>query len=211
LTAPDGLALSSLILTAGPPPRAAFATPGDALPRPHDNCYWLLPGLVLAGEYPASRDPARPELTHTRIAALLAAGVREFIDLTSTAEALPSYRDAIDQAAADLAVAVVHQHWSIADYSVPDPALMRQILARLHLAVAAKRPVYLHCQGGIGRTGTVAGCFLVECGFSGVEALALIAAKWQVMAKRERAPQSPETAQQRGFVLGWAAKGRPAA
>jgi hypothetical protein len=198
-------------LTAGPPPRAAFATPGDALPRPHDNCYWLLPGLVLAGEYPASRDPARPELTKTRIAALLAAGIREFVDLTSAAEALPSYRDAIEQAAAGLAITVDHQGLSIADYSVPDAALMRQILSRLHQAIVAQRPVYLHCQGGIGRTGTVAGCLLVEAGFSGAEALALIAAKWQVMAKRDRAPQSPETAQQRDFVLGWAAKGRPAA
>jgi hypothetical protein len=193
-------------LTAGPLPRDAFATPGDALPRPHDNCYWLLPGLVLAGEYPASRDPARPELTQTRITALLGAGVREFVDLTSTAEGLPPYRDAIDQVAFSLAVEVIHRRWAIADYSVPDPALMRQILSRLHRAISAKRPVYLHCQGGIGRTGTVAGCLLVDFGFSGAEALAQIAAKWQVMAKRDRAPQSPETAQQREFVLGWAAK-----
>jgi protein-tyrosine phosphatase len=193
-------------LVADPPPRDAFATPGDALPRPHDNCYWLLPGLVLAGEYPASRDPARPEMTQTRITALLDAGVREFVDLTSAAEALPPYSEAIDQAAARLEVEVIHQRWAIADYSVPDPALMRQILSRLHQAIAAKRPVYLHCQGGIGRTGTVAGCLLVECGFSGAEALGLIDAKWQVMAKRERAPQSPETAQQREFVLSWAAK-----
>jgi protein-tyrosine phosphatase len=186
--------------------RDAFAAPGDALPRPHDNCYWLLPGLVLAGEYPASRDPAHPERTQTRIAALLAAGIREFVDLTSEAEALPSYRDAVAQAEARLAIDVVHQRWPIADYSVPDSTLMRQILSRLHRAIAAHRPVYLHCQGGIGRTGTVAGCLLVEAGFSGAEALALIDAKWQVMAKRDRAPQSPETAQQREFVLSWAAK-----
>ena len=37
--------------------RLALASPGDALPRPHDNCYWLLPGRMLAGEYPGVADP----------------------------------------------------------------------------------------------------------------------------------------------------------
>ena len=33
-------------------------------------------------------------------------------------------------------------------------------------------PVYVHCWGGIGRTGTVVGCWLVRHGMTGDEALA---------------------------------------
>ncbi len=36
--------------------RTAFDTPGDVLARPHANCYWLVPGLVLAGEHPGAID-----------------------------------------------------------------------------------------------------------------------------------------------------------
>ena len=44
-----------------------FDTPGDARQRPHGNCYWVLPGLWLAGEHPgADRGHPWPE----RIAAL---------------------------------------------------------------------------------------------------------------------------------------------
>lgn len=36
--------------------------------------------------------------------------------------------------------------------------------------------VYVHCWGGIGRTGTVVGCLLVDAGMSGEAAVARIAA-----------------------------------
>jgi len=61
--------------------------------------------------------------------------------------------------------------------------------------------VYVHCWGGIGRTGTVAGCWLIEQGHSCDEAFARI--------KELRAPtpdgqiESPQTAAQRAFVRGW--------
>lgn len=32
--------------------RAQLHLPGDHLPRPHGNCYWLVPGQIMAGEYP---------------------------------------------------------------------------------------------------------------------------------------------------------------
>jgi hypothetical protein len=181
-------------------PHAAFAAPGDALPRPHDNCYWLLPGLVLAGEHPSG---GANTITQTRLAALIDAGIRQFVDLTAEHERLPAYRDELNEAAASRGVTAVWHRFPIADYSVPDDATLRRALSVLRAALVSQRPVYLHCHGGIGRTGVVAGCLLVDQGFDGEAALALLDRKWQVMAKRARAPQTPETGEQREFVLRW--------
>jgi protein-tyrosine phosphatase len=78
---------------------------------------------------------------------------------------------------------------------------MVAILNTLEAALQAGRGVYIHCYGGIGRTGTVVGCFLVRRGLSGEAALRQIAG-W-----REGTPdgwkRSPETDEQREFVLNW--------
>ena len=178
--------------------RLALASSGDALPRPHDNCYWLLPDRMLAGEYPGLADP---EPQSRRLAAIVGAGVRCVVDLTDLSESLPPYVDALQAAAQGGAIRCLR--FPIQDYSVPDPATMRCILDAVDAALAAGDKVYLHCHGGIGRTGTVVGCWLVERGFTPVQALALIAAKWQVMAKRHRSPESPETQAQRDFITAW--------
>ena len=182
--------------------RRAFEGPGDELARPHGNCYWLLPGRLLAGEFPGAADAA---LQRQRLDALLGAGVRQVLNLTEASEPLPDYRAALQQAAAALDVQVEVQREPIVDYGLPDIATMRRILRAVDTALLSNRPLYLHCHGGIGRTGTAVGCLLVQHGYSGDEALDLIARKWQVMAKRDRAPESPETDAQRNFIRHWAA------
>ena len=183
--------------TAGGP---AFEAPGDAWPRPHDNCYWLLPGALLAGQHPGWADPATQLAA---VGALLDAGIRQWLDLTTGDELLPDYRDALARCAQSRGLVVQAQQLPIIDFAVPQPALMRRILDTLHAALQARQPLYLHCQGGIGRTGTVVACLLVEHGYTPAQALALLARKWQVMEKRVRAPASPETDEQRNFVLNW--------
>ena len=157
----------------------------DPFARPHLNCYWPLPGLLLAGEHPA------PHLS-----ALLTSGVNHFIDLTSPDEGLVDYRLTLPDPAS-------HQRFAITDYGVPTVPLMRQILAAVKLNLDAKLPTYLHCHGGIGRTGTVVGCWWVEQGFTSDEALAMLAKHWRVMEKRERAPHTPETPEQVVFIRAW--------
>ena len=60
----------------------------------------------------------------------------------------------------------------------------------------------VHCRGGIGRTGMVIGCWLVESGVArdGAEALAIIAREWKSVEKCKRYPHSPETGPQFEFV-----------
>jgi len=53
-------------------------------PKPDPNTYWVVPGKVLAGEYPGARDS---EEARRRLRRFLAAGLRHFIDLTETRRA----------------------------------------------------------------------------------------------------------------------------
>lgn len=176
-------------------------TPGDPLPRPHANCYWLVPGRMLAGQYPADDDP---KVMARQMQALLDAGVAHCFDLTHESEALPPYAVALAAAAADRGVVATTQRFSVADFGVPSVAGMRHTLSAVDAALASGGTVYLHCRAGIGRTGTVVGCFLREQGFEADAAFALIQRKWQVMTKRVAVPHSPETEEQRAFIAAWA-------
>ena len=53
------------------------------------NSYWVLPGQLLAGEYPGA---AEPGTSRERIERLLAVGIDCFVDLTQEQE-LPPYAD----------------------------------------------------------------------------------------------------------------------
>ena len=180
--------------------RSAFLGPGDEAPRPHHNCYWLVPGRLLAGQHPGGRGASD---VAGNVAALLASGIRQTLDLTSPGEGLTDYEPLMVQQAVALGASAQVHRAPVADFSIPDARRMRWVLDHLHAALDGGPPLYLHCHGGIGRTGTAIGCLLVEQGFTGDDALALIAHKWQVMEKRHRAPESPETDAQRDFIRDW--------
>ena len=178
-----------------------IAAPGDALPRPHGNCYWVVTGRVLAGEYPGADNASVME---RRLRALLDAGVSRAFDLTHEGEALPEYASAWARIAAERGVHVRTQRFSVADFGVPSELGMRSTLNAIDAALAEGSNLYLHCRAGIGRTGTVVGCLLVEQGFQAEQALDLIRSKRQVVAKLGAAPHSPETRAQREFIERWA-------
>ena len=176
-------------------------SPGDVLPRPHGNCYWLVSARVLAGEYPGVDDPGSMQ---QRMRALIEAGVTRCFDFTHEAEALPRYGAALVRAAAERGLEARTERFAVADFGVPSVIGMRATIAAIDTALAEGANVYLHCRAGIGRTGTVAGCLLVEQGLSAHDALAVLRDKWQVMAKRRTTPHSPETDEQREFIERWA-------
>ena len=178
---------------------------GDCLPRPHDNCYWLVKGRVLAGEYPGAD---APDVLQQRMRALIEAGVTRCFDFTHAAEALPNYGAALTRAGAERGVQARTERFGVADFGVPSASGMRSTLDAIDAALAQGANVYLHCRAGIGRTGTVAGCLLVEQGLEADDALDLIRLKWQVMAKRRLAPHSPETDEQREFIAQWSTQAR---
>ncbi len=168
-------------------------------PRPNDNTYWAGERL-LAGEYPGHWDDA---VARQRLQAYFDAGVTCFIDLTQEGELVP-YRDLLPDHGPS-GRSVLYQRMAIRDLGLPrSPEFMAAILDKIDQASAAGHTVYVHCWGGVGRTGTVAGCHLVRRGLSGDDALAEIARHWQTMEKRTRHPRSPETPEQMAYVRLWA-------
>ena len=170
----------------------------DAPRGPIPDSYWLIPGTLLAGEYPATYVEAD---TREKLAKFLDAGIRTFINLTEDRE-LSSYEQILQLLSAERGIETRHIRQSIRDYSTPrERAQMVSILATIRDEIAAGRPVYVHCWGGIGRTGTVVGCWLVEQGLTGDEALRRIA------ELRRGTPdgrlRSPESDEQCRYVREW--------
>ena len=164
---------------------------GDALPRPHGNTYWLWAGHVLAGEHPAKEGE---EQLSEKLQLFALAGITHFIDLTSTADPVKTYQPQGG------AVRINHP---ITDFGVQSPLQMQGILQSIQSALIKGGKVYVHCKGGIGRTGTVAATWLAEHGLDDEQALALLLQKWQAMDKRFEEPHTPETQAQRAFVRTW--------
>lgn len=72
------------------------------------------------------------------------------------------------------------------------PALERARAVVRELVARKDAPILIHCRGGLGRTGTIAGCLLRAVGFSYEETLARL--------HRARGPSCPENERQRAFV-----------
>jgi len=168
--------------------------------RPIPESYWVEPGRLLAGEYPGAFDG---ELTRKRIDALLQAGFDTFIDLTRLNETLP-YAEALFDEAKAYEIEVKHYRFPIEDFGLPAPEQMKTILDRMDESLQTGHKVYLHCWGGIGRTGTTVGCYLVRRGKTGEEALNQLAEWWIEVPKSYYHRQSPETQEQADFIRNWA-------
>ena len=164
--------------------------------KPLAESYWVIEDRLLAGRYPGGKTPKEAE---KRVNSLLAAGFDAFLDLTEAGE-LPPYD-------IYLPAHVQYVRKPITDHGVPsEAALMSQILAALAGLLTQGRRVYLHCRAGIGRTGMVVGCHLIEHG--GLEpgaALIRLNELWQQNQRSHTWPDVPETEAQRDFVLAWSA------
>ena len=167
--------------------------------RPIPESYWVLPGRLLAGEYPGQYDE---EGTRRRLEALIEAGFDLFIDLTDDHENVP-YAGTLRETGKLYEVHLTHDRFPIGDFGLPSPEQMNRILDAIDEGLKAGRKIYLHCWGGIGRTGTTVGCYLVRHGRTGAEALDQLAAWWRNVPKSRFHPHSPETLQQSDFVLQW--------
>ena len=163
--------------------------------QPCPDTYWLPGGKLAAGPYPG--------FDANVIRTLLDAGIRSFIDLTQEGE-LESYEDLLNDEAAARNIEVSYSRFAIPDGHAPHIDLMAQILDAIADAHATGMTTYVHCWGGIGRTGTVAGCWLVEKGYSSDEALELVQSLYQkYRTPSAHFPRSPETDAQHNFVRGW--------
>ena len=160
--------------------------------RPIENCYWVVPGRLLAGEYPRTREEAS---SRDKIDALSCAGVTAFIDLTEEDEGLLPY--------AHLLQAASHQRFRVPDGSVPGSVeVTASILDAIDEHIQSGRMVYLHCWGGVGRTGVIVGCWLARHGYQGDAALSRLRELWRQCSNSAR-KASPETIQQAQYIVDW--------
>ena len=167
---------------------------------PIDDSYWVIPNRLLAGEYPGQLD----ELAARRkVQSFLDAGVTAFIDLTEAGERGLKPYDHLLQSVRELdGGAIVYRRTPIQDLGIPSSSKMSEMLALINELLDSGKVIYVHCWGGIGRTGTVVGCFMVEkFGINGLEALQ------KIKRFRDGTPDgwriSPETPKQRDMVLQW--------
>jgi predicted protein tyrosine phosphatase len=171
---------------------------------PFDRSYWVIPGKLLAGFFPGSRIADQEQ---RNMAGLIASGVRTVINLMHEYETDHSiklfkpYEAALRAAAAAIGEDACCIRIPIRDMSIPSRDTMRKILDSIDESMAERRPVYVHCWGGKGRTGTVVGCYFVRHGFSGEEALQRVQELRQLDPTAHQ--PSPETFEQRNMVLIW--------
>ena len=158
---------------------------------PIRDSYRVADGL-LAGAYPGSHDPAEAA---RRLRAFHEHGVTLFVDLTHPADSLEPYERARALARAPRR-RIRSSTWACT--TIPH---MTRILDEVDGALADGGSVYVHCWGGIGRTGTVVGCWLVRHGLDGGDRGR--ADRRAAAHGLGRAVASPETAAQRAMVEAW--------
>lgn len=161
--------------------------------RPLPNSYWVIPGRLLAGEYPIGGDYTD---ARARLALFREAGVNYFIDLTEPGE-LPAYRHL-------LPVHTKYQRFAIEDTAIPKSAAETQgVLSDIGLALKSRRRIYLHCRAGIGRTGLIVGCYLADEAGDGKAALLELNRLWQQSERSKSWPEVPQTTQQADYIRRW--------
>jgi ADP-ribosylglycohydrolase len=171
--------------------------PEPSTPSPIPNSYWVIPGRLLAGEYPGGSSRAD---AMQRLQKLLAAGVTSFLDLTEEEE-LPAYHTLLLKLTEQT---IRHKRWSISDHGIPEsPKRMSEILDYLDAELRAGRCVYVHCRAGIGRTGTTIACHLIRTGLANDAALDRLQSLWRFCARSQNWPHVPETDEQLEFVRVW--------
>lgn len=164
--------------------------------KPIDNSYWVIPEKFLAGEYPRNFDE---ESSKRKLKALIDTGVNVFIDLTMENDNLKSY----DYLLEAYKPAVKHLNFPIPDLSIPFlESQTIDILNTIDNYIEAGEMVYLHCWGGVGRTGLIVGCWLAEHGYPGQRAIIRLRELWKECLK-STIRNSPETKAQENYIIDW--------
>lgn len=166
------------------------------LTRPFPKSYWVIPARFLAGEYPSSLLLSEAK---EKIDGLLTLDIDTFIDLTLF-DHLEPYEPMLRIEAERMKKPYFYNKMGIRDFSIPSRRDMKKILDTIDTALSSGHNIYVHCWGGIGRTGTVVGCYLARHGVTGKAALDEIA-RMRLVVPSSRI--SPETDEQRSMVVSW--------
>jgi len=146
--------------------------------------------VFLAGEHPGDLDK---DLALAKLNSLLDAGIRTFVDLTEEHE-LKGYHKLLRTLAENRRIDITSLRIPIPDRTVGSARTLRCILNVIDSSLADQNAAFVHCFAGIGRTGTVVGCYLKRHGLAKqADVLAKIADLRRLMpVGRESSPHTPE-------------------
>ncbi len=148
---------------------------------------------LYAGEYPGDKVGQKAV---DKLPLFDKVGIIEFIDLTDS-EGLAPYEHL-------LLPHMEHNRFPIKDVSVPSLDDMYNIVSYIEKLQYSETKTYIHCRGGVGRTGTTVACYFILQGDSPEVALKKLHTLWLTCSKSKRRPYSPETGEQRDFVFKFA-------
>ena len=125
----------------------------DFISRPLYQSYEVRAnGIIYAGEYPGDKSD---ELARQKIEQMHHFGIRHFIDLTEEGELRP-YSHL-------LPAGTTYTRFPIADCGAPKSIeSVQSLLLRIEELKKMDGYVYVHCWGGVGRTGTIIACYLSQ-------------------------------------------------
>jgi hypothetical protein len=169
--------------------------------KPISESYWVEPGRLLAGEHPGHWDES---VTRRRIVGLLDAGMDVFIDLTCSKEAVYPYRAQLKKVCSDRGITAEYVSHPLPENSVPRLAEdVTAVLRVIQSALERGERAYVHCNGGVGRTGMIIGCWLVERGFDPEGALDELTRRFATMPKAKNCRLTPTSSLQAEWVENW--------
>ena len=158
--------------------------------RPLYQSYYLN-GYLFAGEYPGDRNE---EVARQKIKNMLHFGVRHFVDLTEEGELQP-YSHLLPKN-------VTYLRFPIRDCRVPQSMeSVNRLLDEIDNLEKMGGYTYIHCRGGVGRTGTIVGCLKARELHvqNGSEALTSLRSLFKMMPKSDYR-RVPETHEQEEFI-----------
>lgn len=172
---------------------------------PFDRSYWVIPGKLLVGEIPSAKDEATRKI---KVENLVIIGFDAIVNLmevgekTFSGELLVDYTDDLEYYANQANKKVSVHRFPIPDLSITSTEKMKEIIHLINNLINNGKKVYVHCWGGVGRTGTVVGCYLIEQNMATIDnVLQTIDYLKRTTPISER--NSPETDEQVNFILNW--------
>ncbi len=85
-----------------------------------------------------------------------------------------------------------YKHIPIVDLSTPTQEQIEEFATFVNSLISSKKRIVVHCDAGIGRTGTMLACYLVNKGYS---------ARKAILEVRNKRPGSIETAEQEDTII----------
>ena len=166
--------------------------------------WWIEPGRLLGGGYPGH---GRPDVAERQLGALLDVGISRVLDLMEEdPRGAPPYEPTLSELAARRNRRIEVRRVPIEDHEVTDAAALVQLEVWLDALQHCSAIGYLPGWGGRGRTGVAAGVYRIR--HRGAAAADVL--PWIAGARAGLPGDSPESDEQRRFLLEYAARRRSA-